>query len=406
MNPHPLQSTADMTLAQRKKLDLAFEKLSVRRNGVQVRQADILSKCTGPLAPIVGNLELMITEQDGDPMVGKRDWEQWADDLVRDYAPSDVDTVIGALGVPPVGWVPGVSYAPSVRKHWQQEEKDLVECFLAYDSDFDGVLSGREVVSMRDRDTQKFLTRAIDGQQLLRLEHTHLTEGKSHVPLTRADFLGFFANLGAEYDEDVSGVITDLQGQIEFMRGDLSAGERHTIESSFRRLCCDQERAASPSFDHRAHTIPIREFDPEVEAPRGSPVILRTSQPSRKKGQKRVREIPGLFNRLVDEDRCEIVVDGKVMTVGLEEVTIYISWEELMILAKQAKQTDLEQFQRSLERMARRSQGSKDDQGSSTNMSEITAPGTTLGMRELGAAPENSKLRTCRTNCVAGCQIM
>jgi len=419
MNPESIKSAGSMTFQQRKRLDEAFDKLSVDRKGVQCKKADIVDRCEdGPLLGLAERIPVMMAMQDGEPMVGKADWQFWADTLVKEYEPAMVDQVIAAFDVEPVGHVDGVRLVRSSRPNWDEEEMELIRCFDAFDLNHDGVLDGKEVVMMRDRDAQKFLTK----HGLITQETADLvkTKKKTEKPFTRKRFLSFMAELGPEHDEEIQELIRDLKEQINFARGEMSPEELLQIGSSFGRLCLKED-------DQRSSKILLSLWDPNEQAPIGAPVIAKTPSGEakrRSKGKSKPEQFAqahGICTFVYDDDSYQIQTpDGKFLEhdglqrIPAADVTVYIQWEELMILAKQAKQADPEGFQRRLERMSRRSQGSHCDGDSNSSnpdaMHSMSARNLALDDSALGGAVVSSNpppnRGTCRANCTAGCHVM
>jgi len=407
-----------MTFQQRKRLDEAFDKLSVGRRGVQCKKADILDRCDGPLLRLADQIQVMLTTQeDGEPMVGKADWQHWADALVKQYEPSMVDQVIAAFDIEPVGHVDGVRLVHSDRPDWDEEEMQLVQCFDAFDANHDGILEGKEVVAMRDRDSQKFLTK----HGLITQETAELvkTKKKTGQPFTRKQFLTFVAQLGPEYDDEVGLLISDLQGQITFVRGELSAEELLNIGSSFGRLCPKDYHRSSKLCQSILLSLWDQNEQTEIV---GLTVVAKyraENLPSKSGGDgNQIYQAEGLALTDGSDGNYKVLSQGPphngvvLEKLNPRDLTIYISWEDLMILARKAKTHDPEEFQRRLERMSRRSQGSVagDEESNASNpdaMVSVRAPNSTRDMPAGTVLNSDLPQRgTCRANCSPGCVVM
>lgn len=397
MNPESLKSTGSMIFQQRKRLDEAFEQLSVSKKGLLVRQADILKRCDGSLAALVGEIPVMpqVANEEG-VMIGKGDWQHWADNLVRDYPPSEIDQIIAALGIEPVGHVDGVRHVDSARPNWEHEESELVQCFDAFDSNHDGVLEAKEVVLLRDRDTQKFLTQ----NKIVTLDHAAGKNGKSK-PFTRREFLGSLAVMGPEYDEDIETLISDLKAHIDFVRGEMSNEEMLSIGTSFKNLC-----VGTP----HTHTILMSHFEPRPnQVPMmGAPVVCKTKAPHSKRVGDRYIEVSGVF-KAVKDDGCYAILlpDYSELACPRNDVVVYISWEELMILAKKTKTADPVEFQRRLERLSRRSANSNDDECDGSTLPDVNElpPGGAVLNRADAVGQKGRGANPCRAQCT-GCSVM
>merc|ERR1711865_436703 len=209
----------------------------------------------------------------------------------------------------------------------------------------------------------------------------------------RHQLLQWAAQLGAEYDADIAALIEDLRTQIDFARGELSEEEEEVICKGFRRLCSKPFPKDWPPPDPRHPRMLLQDFDPEGEAPNGAPVYCLTK--ASRKGS-RTKPVEGVFDSQLPNGMYQIVVNDKVLVVHPDQVTVYINWEELMIMSRIAKCNSPQQFQSNLERLSNRHHEEK--RGTQETI-------TTLPLdRENSVIAPNDRTN-CRANCAAGCSI-